>query len=247
MLMVPTKLALRFRAEADNINKERYAFPFGRSQVRMTTAGLHVKLVRRDITRSKVCPCCRSTHHWAAADLLSSRMVALTRLTQREVPLPQRLLRKHFFLVIPVDRWVWSAYLNGHWWQLWGSSRCVSSGAGMGAAVGAPLRDWRAWGGIWGCNRFCDWELNWFNTGTNPKSSAVWKTHSCQSTFSSKMKISLTQKETETLSWNPTAFYVKIYLLTSLSFSGQLFIDLLIFFRSIVTHQMPWAAVNNAS
>lgn len=97
MFMVPTKLALKFSAEADNTNKERYAFLFGQSQVRMTTAGLHRKLVRRDITRSKVCSCCRSTHCWAATELLSSGMVVFTWLTpKRGSPAPEASRRTFF-------------------------------------------------------------------------------------------------------------------------------------------------------
>lgn len=112
---------LRHTAEADNINKKRHAFPSGRSQVTVTTTGLGMMWVRRDITRWEVRSCCRSTHRLPAADLRSSGAVVLTGLVpQRDSPAPDAPLGTLFFLSFMLTDGSAqgnSAPLKGHWWQ----------------------------------------------------------------------------------------------------------------------------------
>lgn len=172
---------LRHTTEADNINKKRHAFPSGRSQVTVTTTWLGMMWVRRDITRWEVRSCCRSTHRLPAADLRSSGAVVLTGLVpQRDSPAPDTplgtLFSCHSCWQMALHRVIQLP------WRVTGGSRAAGRGVGDSSLPG----DCWVWGGIWGCNSFCDRELNWFNTGTNPKSSA------CQSTFSSKKVLSLT-------------------------------------------------------
>lgn len=136
--------------------------------------------------------------------------------------------------------WRNSALLDGCWWQLWGASWCISSGA---EGEGALPRGCCVWGGIWGYNSFWDWELSWFATGTKPKSSAVWKALIIQP-FLAKWRSALFFSErNKDRSWNPGIFYAKENPLTSQSVPGYLFVNLLI--GNTIIYQKPWAGVNN--
>lgn len=164
------------------------------------TARLLVMWGRADIAPWQVCSHCSSTRCLLAADLLSSWAGVLTGLApERGSPAPdtsqETLFSRHLCWLMGLRRVMQiSQTLMSQWWLLVAAEWCPSSHLLQVLAQvhdGALLRSCCWYRKVWGSNNFLAGELNWFNAGTKSKSSATWKPHSCQSTFSSKIEVSL--------------------------------------------------------
>lgn len=164
------------------------------------TAGLLVMWGRADIALCQVCSHCSSMLFLLAADLFSSVAGVLTGLVpERGSPAPdtsqRTLLSRHLCWQMGLCKVMQlSQMLLLQWWLLVAAKWCPSSHLLQVLAQvrdGTLLRSCCRYRKVWGNNNFLAQEFSWFNAGTKSKSSATWKPHSCQSTFSSKIEASL--------------------------------------------------------